>query len=132
MNRRASVRCRQTQARGGGYAVKSVGVLVVTFTLLLTTAPIGSSCGTREPAATTTSEAATYDQIWIIGTKLEELTAENVLTFTATIDQAGTYEAVLEAQGSIAQDYVLTLEMEPESGGAAQQARFSFAGLDCG
>jgi hypothetical protein len=98
--------------------------------VMLLTAVAGFTCGTGEP--TLAAERAKSDPIWILGVNLQKSPTENELAFAVTIDEPGAYEAVLEAQGSIAQDYVLNLVVQFETGSASQQARFSFAGLDCG
>jgi hypothetical protein len=105
-------------------------VAAASIVMLLLTAVVGFPCGTSEP--TPAAERVKSDPIWILGVNLQKSPTENELAFTVTIDEPGAYEAVLEAQGSIAQDYVLNLVVQLETGSASQQARFSFAGLDCG
>ena len=105
-------------------------VAAASIVMLLLIAVVGFSCGTSEQ--TPAAERVGSDPIWILGVKLQKSPTENELAFTVIIDEPGAYEAVLEAQGSIAQDYVLNLVVQLETGSASQQARFSFAGLDCG
>jgi hypothetical protein len=111
---------------------KTSKIATASAVMLLAAALTAFACGNRERAQTPTPENVTSEPIWIIGTKLYKSAAEDELAFTVTIEEPGVYEVVLEAQGSISQDYLLNLVIVPEAGGTSQQARFSFAGLDCG
>ena len=82
--------------------------------------------------ASAAGESAAPKSIRIEGVQLQKSAANDELAFTVTIDRPGEYEVVVETGSRSSAGWTLNLVMEPEAGGAVQQAVFSYAGEPCG
>ena len=75
---------------------------------------------------------ADAEMIWIDRAKLlPDPGSADTLTFTATIQEGGSFAARILCQGEKGKKYLLELELRPEGGGPPQMAKFSFAGSGC-
>jgi hypothetical protein len=56
----------------------------------------------------------------------------DTLTFTVTVEKAGSYAVRLLVQGEEGKDHTIQLTLQPEGSDAALSLRFSFTGQGCG
>jgi hypothetical protein len=104
-----------------GNVLKVAGAALV---VMLVSAAAGFASDAGEPATPKT--------IRIEGGQLQKSATNDELAFTVTIDTAGEWEVALDVGGRTAEGWTLNLVMEPEAGGAARQAVFSYDGKYCG